>query len=475
MATGKGSLAVERPERSTLKIVGGIAAIVIPLIVWFSPLGLDPMIPHAIAITTFMVISWMTEIMDHAITGLVGCFLFWALKVAPIDLAFSGFATSTPWFLFGAILFGVMASKSGVARRVAFVILRVVGKSYSRIMLGLIIAAFALTFLVPSGIARLVIMIPVALGLIEAFKVPPSSNIARGLMVVLTYTCALSDKMIIAGAAAITASGLIAEIGGVQVLYIEWFLAYLPSSLLTILAAWWLTLRLFPPETDIVSRGSDYIQKELEEMGPWTALEKRSVALLLFALGLWLTDKWHPSISAPLVGLGVGLAATLPILRLLTGEDLKKVNFLPVFFVAAAVSMGNVLVESKALDVLTNVMFGWMEPFLYNAWTSTMVLYWTAFVYHIFLASEVSMLATSIPLLMNFSKAHGLDPLAMGMIWTFAAGGKIFVYQNAVLIVGYSYGIFRSRDLLKIGIALTIVEALIVFFIVPLYWPLIGI
>ena len=104
-----------------------------------------------------------------------------------------------------------------------------------------------------------------------------------------------------------------------------------------------------------------------------------------------------------------------------------------------------------------------------------MVLYWTAFVYHIFLASEVSMLATSIPLLMNFAKTHGLDPLALGMIWTFAAGGKIFVYQNAVLVVGYSYGALRSRDLFKIGIWLTIIEAAIVFLLVPLYWPLIGI
>jgi di/tricarboxylate transporter len=75
---------------------------------------------------------------------------------------------------------------------------------------------------------------------------------------------------------------------------------------------------------------------------------------------------------------------------------------------------------------------------------------------------------------MNFAKSHGLDPLAIGMIWTFAAGGKIFVYQSGVIIVGYSYGYFDSRDMLRMGLALTVVESLILLLLVPIYWPLIG-
>ena len=103
------------------------------------------------------------------------------------------------------------------------------------------------------------------------------------------------------------------------------------------------------------------------------------------------------------------------------------------------------------------------------------MLYWTAFVYHIVIGDEISMLATSLPMLMNYAKSAGLDPLAIGMVWTFSAGGKIFLYQSAVLVVGYSYGYFTARDLFKVGAALTIVEWLILMLLVPLYWPLIGI
>ena len=145
------------------------------------------------------------------------------------------------------------------------------------------------------------------------------------------------------------------------------------------------------------------------------------------------------------------------------------------FFVAAAVSMGTVMEATKAIEVLTHVAVSWMQPFLSNIVIATAVMYWTAFVYHFLLASEISMLGTSIPLVMELAKANGMNPLQLGLIWTFAAGGKLSAYQSGVLIVGYSYGYFDARDLVRIGAWLTVVEFVILMLLVPFYWPLIGI
>jgi di/tricarboxylate transporter len=134
-----------------------------------------------------------------------------------------------------------------------------------------------------------------------------------------------------------------------------------------------------------------------------------------------------------------------------------------------------VLEATKGLDVLTNSVFHWIAPLLTNVFSITAVLYWVAFVYHFLLASEISMLATSIPLVMDYAKTHGLNPLQLGLIWTFAAGGKLFAYQSGVLIVGYSYGYFEARDLVKIGAWLTVVEFIVLMLLVPFYWPLLGI
>ncbi len=466
-------LPIELHPPATLVTIGRVLSVLIPAALWFWPTTLTPVAQHALAIAAGVIIAWITHAYDHALSGLMGCFLFWTLGVSKFDVAFSGFSNTTPWFLFGAILFGMMATKSGVARRLACIVMSRVGHSYSRLLLGLIVTDFVLTIFVPSGMARVCLMAAVALGLIDAFGVGPGSNIGRGMFIILTYTASIFDKMIIAGAASITARGLIEKVGQVDVLWSQWALAYIPCDLITIFVAWRLVLWLYPPEKRELPGGRTYLSDELKKLGPWTAVEKKTALLMSAAVLLWMTDFIH-GISPAMVGLGIGLVATLPRLGVLDGDDVRRLNYLPMFFVAAALSVSEVLRTTHALDVLSSVIIVSIEPFLSHI-GSTAVLYWTAFVYHIFLGDEVAMLSTSIPVLMNYARGHGLNPLALGMIWTFAAGGKIFVYQSAVLVVGYSYGQFDTRDLFKVGLILTVVQCLILVFLVPLYWPLIGI
>ena len=459
---------------SARRIISCIICVLVPSIFWFAPLPIDPIAKHALAIALFMVLAWITEVVDHSVAGLIGCFLFWTLGVVRFDVAFSGFANETPWFLFGATLMGVVASKSGLARRLAYYVMLRVGTTYPRILLGLIVTDFLLTLVIPSGIARVVIMAAIALGLVEAFRLQPGSNEARGMFLIITYTATLFDKMIIAGASSITARGLIERIGEVDVQWSQWFVAFLPCLVVTVIAAWLLTLWLFPPEKTELATAQSYLSDELRKLGPFSAMEIKATALLAGAALLWMTDFIH-HISPAKIGLGIGLAALVPYVGLLGVDDLKRVNFLPVFFVAAALGMAQVLVVTKGLDLLTNVVFAWMQPLMTGNFTSTIVLYWAAFFYHMLLSSDIAMLGTSMPLLMNFAKTYGHNPLAIGMIWVFASGGKIFVYESTVLIVGYSFGYFRARDLLRIGLLLTLIEFIAILLIVLFYWPLIGI
>lgn len=465
---------VEPGVSSKLKLAGRALSVLLPLAFWFAPLPLPALVQHALAITIFMILAWITEAFDHAITGFIGCFLYWMLGVGKFSVAFSGFANDTTWFLFGATLIGMMAMKTGLARRVAYLIMLVIGNSYSRILLGLIVVDYILTFFVPSAISRVVIVAAIGLGLMEILGIGKGSNIGRGMFMILTYVANIFDKMILAGASTLTAKGLIEKVGMIQVSWGRWTYAFLPAGVVTIIAAWRVALWLYPPEVKQLPGGATYFRQELAKMGRWTLGEKKAAVLLVMAVLLWLTDSRHPSFSAPMVGLGIGLLAILPAIGVLDIEDLKKVNYLPVFFVAAAISMGEVLVATNSLDVLTNVMFNWMTPLIHGRFISTTVLYWTAFVYHLFLASEISMLATSTPLIMKFALSHHMSPLLLGMIWVFGAGGKLFVYQSGVMIVGYSYGYFETKDMFKVGFWLTIIEYFVLLGLVMLYWPMIG-
>src|SRR5436309_9568192 len=97
-------------DSSTIVRLGRVLCVLVPLAIWFAPLDLEPQTKHAFAIVGFMVIAWITQAMDYALAGFIGCFLFWALGIVRFPVAFSGFANDTAWFLFGALLIGAIAT-----------------------------------------------------------------------------------------------------------------------------------------------------------------------------------------------------------------------------------------------------------------------------------------------------------------------------------------------------------------------------
>jgi len=197
---------------------------------------------------------------------------------------------------------------------------------------------------------------------------------------------------------------------------------------------------MYPPEIAGLPGGYAYLHQELRKMGPWSPAEVRAAVLMAVAIGLWVTDFLH-HIPAPMIGLGIGLVAILPWIGVLNPTDVRTINYLPIFFVAAAVSLSNVLAQTKALDVVTTILFNWIQPFISTGWLSTTVLYWSAFLYHIAIGNEIAMLSTSIPPLMQYARQHDLNPLALGMIWTFSAGPKLFHVRN---------GRVRRRPLVRV-------------------------
>jgi solute carrier family 13 (sodium-dependent dicarboxylate transporter), member 2/3/5 len=117
-----------RPAASDLRTAIILAALAAGAVAfWWLPLEIAPEAHKALAVGLFMIAAWMTQVLDHGVTGILGCFLFWMLGIAKFETAFSGFADTSAWFLFGAVCVGLMAGKSGLARRLALGVMRAVG------------------------------------------------------------------------------------------------------------------------------------------------------------------------------------------------------------------------------------------------------------------------------------------------------------------------------------------------------------
>ena len=246
---------------------------------------------------------------------------------------------------------------------------------------------------------------------------------------------------------------------GTPVLWSYWLLAFLPAAALTI-ATCWLTARwLYPAKTPELPGSQRYLREALQAMGPWSRDEQKALGWLPLAITLWATDFWHHTDPAA-IALDISLLLVLPKVGVLGTKAIKSVNFLLIIFISGAMSTGTVLTQTHAINVLADRLMHWIAPLLSNELQAIFTLYWGGFLYHFLLVEDKVMVSTALPILLKFGTVHGYNPMALGMIWSFATGGKLLVYQSSVLILGYSYGYFEGKDLLKVGAILTLVESL---------------
>jgi sodium-dependent dicarboxylate transporter 2/3/5 len=460
--------------RSVLKSnLGLLLGPLVAYVIWIVPTALEPVQQKTFAIIAFMIIYWLSEPIDHGLTAVIGCYLFWALSVATFPMAFSGFVNSTVWFLFGSLLMAEAAGRTGLAKRLGCLLLRQVGSSYFQLILGVMALSYLLAVFVPSGIGRLAILGPLAAGVLKASGASELRNVSRGLFVILTIIVGLSDVMILSGATSMMTRAILEEQTGIQLLWSQWFLAFLPLSVATILFSAGLIRCLYPAETEVRFDGRRYFQSTLTELGPWSAAEKKALAWFVAAVGLWATDSVH-HISPAVVGIGIAMALCLPKLGVLDSKTVRQTNFLVIAFSAGAISMGNVLMATNTLPLVTDRLIGWMQPFFVNALSYTMALYFGGFLYHFIFANRQSMLITSLPLLLIIGANSDFNLVALALLWTFGGGGGLFVYQSGVYVMGYSYGFFDARDFFKVGVIFTVIEGVMLAILVRYYWPMIG-
>ena len=83
----------------------------------------------------------------------------------------------------------------------------------------------------------------------------------------------------------------------------------------------------------------------------------------------------------------------------------------------------------------THVFFG----------VTSRLVYWLAYVSHLLLTSQTANVAVALPVVLGYAVSNNLNPLVMGMIWSFSASGKHFICQSSVLIAGYTCGCYSSR------------------------------
>jgi sodium-dependent dicarboxylate transporter 2/3/5 len=422
---------------------------------------------RALIVTLITILLWTGEVLAPGVTALLSVTLLALSGAAPsLRDSLQGFANPVPFFLIGVLTMGVAVVRSGLAERLARTILeRARGRSLT-VYLQLVLSFPVMTFLLPSATTRSGILIHIYDEVFTLGRVPRGADVAKAVMLALSSINRLASTSLLTGG--ITPVMSAAIIGGMS--WTGWFalmaVPYYAILLLGGVLTWALYRRGF---------AEGLPTPEPARRRPISGTEWRTVAIILSASALWLTDGVHhldPAIPALLAF----VALLTPGLGPLVWADLERgVGWSNFFVIAASISLAHALVVSGAAPWLGRLLVGGLPAFGDSALAVIVLLMLGATLLRALVPNISGFLALALPIAMSVGREAGLNPLVCALV-VMMTGDAVVYYpaQSSSALVIYERGHVSAGEMLRFGIWMTLVGWIAILFVALPWWALVG-
>jgi len=458
---------VEKSINKTTLIKWAISVIV-PSCCLFIPTGelFTVTMRNFVMVTVFSIFLFGFEIIDTVVGSLILTFGYVILNVAPMSVTLAPWTGDIPWMMVTGLLLVAIVQRTSILKRVAYFIAIHVGGQYIGIIMGMVTVGMVISLLVPSSSAAIAVIV-IAVGLCEALNLRLSLASA-GIMV-----CSLMGFMdayyfVYSPTYISVLYNAVAVAFPVQGDYLTFFQHNAVFVIGLYLKAF-IIAKICKPKNSV--NGKSYFLEQRAQLAPMNTEEKKILFVLIALVIYLLTYTLHG--QSMLYGFVIApVVLYLPGFNVGTSEDVKNINFSPIFFAAACLSIGNVAASIGVGTALSEVLY----PLLSQAGSiGFLAIVWIMVVAFNFAMTPVAeMAAFGLPLAQMCADLNiGLYP----MMYTFfqACSTLLLPYEAAWWLVMYSFGMFKLVDFVKLmGVKAVFDFAFLMLVGVP-YWSFLGI
>ena len=449
-------------------------ALLIPLAGLVLALFLPPMLAglplagqRALIVTLITIILWTGEMLAPGVTALLSVTLL-ALSGATTSLrdALQGFANPVPFFLISVLTMGVAVVRSGLAERLARTILEKARGRSLAVYLQLVLSFPVLTFVLPSATTRSGILIHIYDEVFTLSRVPRGADVAKAVMLALSSINRLASTSLLTGG--ITPVMSAAIIGGMS--WTGWFALMAVPYYAILLLGGVLTFALYRR-----GFGQGLPTPEPARRRPVSGIERRTIAIILGASALWLTDGVH-HLDPALPALLAFAALLTPGLGPLVWADLERgVGWANFFVIAASISLAHALVASGAAPWLGRLLVGGLPALGESALGVVVLLMLGATLLRAIVPNISGFLALALPIAMSVGREAGVNPLVCALV-VMMTGDAVVYYpaQSASALVIYERGHISAGEMLKFGLWMTFVGWIAILLVALPWWSLVG-
>ncbi len=450
-----------------------IITLIFGIVLWNLPIPWD-LDPDTWYLFTIFITAILGVLLDGfsiflaSVLALVAAVL---LKVLPPAKAFSGFSESFILLILAAFLVAKGVIKSGLGRRIAFLLIRRFGSSTLNLGYCIVATDTILGPAIPSNTARSGILYPITHSLsLDTGSLPdPENRKKTGSYLMMTFIAGhtISSALWFTGMAANPVGAGIARDFGVNMNFGNWFFVASLPCLVALALIPWVLYKLYPPESKYTPEAPEMAANELKKMG---SMSKKEWIMGITFFGMILLWGLSPVLDINLaivafLGLSVLILSnvyTLEDIRGGAGDALETFIWFAILYMMS--TSLNEMGFMKTLGEQFAQYIGGLD------WVTVYILLTILYVaIHYLFVSQTAHLLALYAVFLQVAVDAGVPAALMAFMLSFATNYFAAITPQAsssnVLFAGS--GFLPTRDIYRQGAIITVMNTIIFLVFTP--------
>ncbi len=455
-------------------------------IVYYSPPwpdAVDPMGKHfalskegkgALAVFLLAGTWWVFEVLPIGVTSIAIGVLQALFMIRTPEESFRDFMDPSVLFIFASIMIGMVFTKTGLTKRLAYSMLAVVGEKTSMILLGCFVVTTALTHIM-AHTAVAATVYPLLMSIYALYgEGDKKTKFGKSLFIGMAYVAGAGSIITLLGAArGPVALGFFKSITGKEVTLFELSYYMAPVGWMMTFLLWGFFMLFSRPEKKTIP-GLRAKAKQLNaELGSLTRNEVLAGLIVLLCILALSLRQFIPALKA-VDKTGIILLSSILffVFGVLDLEDLEDVPWNIILLFGGAMSIGLCLWQTEAakwLAVNWLVLFQKANWFVFVMGIAFFVMIMTNFI------MNVAAIAISLPVALVVAPYLGVAAEVILFASLVTAGMPFLLLVGAAPnAIAYDSKQFTAGEFFTYGIPASILLMVVVGFCAWVLWPLMG-
>jgi len=428
----------------------------------------------ALAVFCLAAVWWVFEVVPIGVTSLAIGTLQALFFIRDPKVAFKDFMDPSVLFIFGSLVIGMVFTKTGLTRRLAYKMLSIIGERTSMIYLGCIVMTAMLTHLMAhTAVAATMFPLLMAIHALYTDEEGPT-RFGRGLFIGMAYVAGAASIITLLGAArGAVALGFYKDIMKVEISFFKLTMFMFPIGWLMVLLLWAFFMVVCKPEKARIEGLKERANSMYRDLGRWTR-DELLVLGIVFSVILVIALKNFVPAFAGLDKTGILLVSTIAffVLNILSLKDLEDIPWNIVLLFSGAMSIGFCLWDTGAAKWLA---VNWLQLFkdssgiVFILGMAFFVMIMTNFI------MNVAAIAISLPVALVIAPYLGVAGEVILFSALITAGMPFLLLVGAAPnAIAYSSRQFTPGQFFLYGIPASIMLMVVVWLAVKIIWPLMG-